>query len=48
MKNGHKVVFGESNYIENIHTGEVIPMERNGNLYEVELWVRPGVFGRQG
>ena len=40
VKNGHKVVFGESNYIENIRAGEVIPMERNGNLYEVELWVR--------
>ena len=48
VRNGHRAIFGDQNYFDNVHSCEVIPMERRGNLYEVELWVHPPVVGWQG
>ena len=45
----------DGGWLENTMTGEVIPIQRRGNLYILELWVRAGAddredpgFARQG
>ena len=47
---GYRTVLEDthSNFIENRTTGERLNIRKNGNLYEVDLWVRPASFGRQG
>ena len=34
--------------LEDMETGDVIPLHRNGNLYFMRVWVREADFARQG
>ena len=38
---GYRSVFeNEGGYLDDVVTGEVIPMRRPGNLYTIRMWVR--------
>ena len=50
---GNVVVYtSKGGFIHNVATGEKTRFERNGGIYELDLWMRPEYvekgFGRQG
>ena len=38
----------DGGYLEDLHTGDWIPLQRRGSLYVMRIWVREAGFTRQG